>query len=104
MLQLAEFVKHPGITSFYLSGEHLEPISSELIKQGIDFILEEKQKDHRLLVACGTGINRSSAFCTVALIETEGLSLMDAFKEVKERHPESMPHQPVWESLCKFYS
>jgi hypothetical protein len=27
------------------------------------------------------------------------LCLLDAFKEVKKRHPESMPHEPVWESL-----
>ena len=103
MLQLAEKVEHSGITSLYLPVEDLEPISSKLIKQGIDFILEEKQKGHRLLVACGAGINRSSAFCTVALIETEGLSLMNAFKEVKRKHPEAMPHKPVWESLCKYY-
>ena len=103
MLQLAEKVKQPGITSLYLPVEDLEPIPSDLLRQGIDFILQEKGKGHRVLVACGAGINRSSAFCIVTLLETEGLSLMDAFKEVKSKHPESMPHQPVWESLCKYY-
>jgi hypothetical protein len=48
-------------------------------------------------------MNRSSAFCAAALKEEEGLSLFEAFKEVKQRHPESMPHQPVWESLCQYY-
>jgi len=103
MLQLAEKVEQPGITSIYLPVEDLEPISSVLFHQGIDFILEEKRIGHRILVACGAGINRSSAFCTAALIETEGLGLWDAFKEVKKKHPESMPHQPVWESLCEYY-
>jgi hypothetical protein len=33
----------------------------------------------------------------------EGLGLWDAFKEFKKKHRESMPHEPVWESLCTFY-
>jgi hypothetical protein len=61
-------------------------------------------QDHRILVACGAGINRSTAFCTAALKEEEGTSLFDAFKEVKKKHPESLPHQPVWESLCEYYN
>jgi protein-tyrosine phosphatase len=103
MLQLAEKVDQVGITSLYLPVEDIEPISRDLLRQGIGFILEEKQKGHRVLVACGAGINRSSVFCTAALKETEGTNLMEAFKEVKRKHPESMPHQPVWESLCKYY-
>ena len=103
MLQLAEEVEQVGITSIYLPVEDMEPIPSDLLRQGLDFVLEEKGNGHRVLVACGAGINRSSAFCTAALIETEGLSFMDAFKEVKFKHPEAMPHQPVWESLCKYY-
>jgi protein-tyrosine phosphatase len=103
MLQLADKVDQHGITSLYLPVEDTEPIPPDLLRQGIDFILEEKQKGRRVLVACGAGINRSSAFCIAVLKEIEGVSLMDAFKEVKRKHPESMPHQPVWESLCKYY-
>ena len=103
MLQLAEKVEQRGITSLYLPVEDIEPIPPDLLRQGIDFILEEKQKGHRVLVACGAGINRSSAFCIAALKEIEGASLLDAFKEVKIKHPEAMPHKPVWESLCKYY-
>ena len=103
MLQLAEKVEQLGITSLYISVEDLEPIPPDLLRRGIDFILEEKQKGHRVLVACGAGINRSSAFCIAALKEIEGISLMDAFKEVKRKHSEAMPHKPVWESLCTYY-
>ena len=103
MLQLAEKVEQRGITSLYLPVEDIEPIPPDLLRQGIDFILEEKQKGHRVLVACGAGINRSSAFCIAALKEIEGANLLDAFKEVKIKHPEAMPHKPVWESLCKYY-
>jgi protein-tyrosine phosphatase len=104
MLQLAEKVEQPNIVSLYLPVEDLAPISNEHIRQGVDFIRAHKAKDKRILVACGAGINRSSSFCAAALKEEEGLSLFEAFKEVKRLHPESMPHQPVWESLCIYYN
>lgn len=104
MLQLAEKVEQPDIVSLYLPVEDLAPMSSEHIHQGIAFIREHKQKGNRVLVACGAGMNRSSAFSAAVLKEEEGLTLLEAFREVKRCHPESMPHQPVWESLCRFYN
>ena len=103
MLQLAEKAEQPEIVSLYLPVEDVAPISGKHIRQGVDFILEHKQKGNRILVACGAGINRSSAFCAAALKEEERLNLFDAFKEVKRLHPESMPHEPVWNSLCEYY-
>jgi len=103
ILQLAEKVEQPGITSFFLPIEDIAPLNIDLLKQGIAFIREQKRLGNRVLVACGAGINRSSTVCTAVLKEDEGLSLFDAFKEVKKKHPESMPHQPVWESLCDYY-
>jgi protein-tyrosine phosphatase len=73
------------------------------LEQGVAFIREQRAVGNRVLVACGAGINRSSAFCTAALKEEEGLSLFEAFKEVKKKHAESMPHEPVWVSLCNHY-
>jgi len=104
MLQLAAKVEQPGITSLYLPVEDFAPLQFELLKKGVAFIREQKRLDHRILVACGAGINRSSSFCTAAVKEEEGLSLFEAFKEVKRKHPESMPHEPVWESLCEYYN
>ena len=103
ILQLAEKVEQPNIVTLYLPVEDLAPISSGHLRQGVDFIRKNKQKGCRVLVSCGAGINRSSAFSTAALKEEEGLSLLDAFKEVKHKHPVSMPHEPVWDSLCKYY-
>lgn len=103
MLQLAERVEQPEIVSLYLPVEDLAPISSAHIRQGLDFIREQKDKGNRILVACGAGMNRSSAFSAAALKEAESLTLFEAFKEVKRCHPESMPHQPVWDSLCEYY-
>ena len=104
MLQLAEKVEQPEIISLYLAVEDLAPISGKHIREGLDFIKEHKSKGNRVLVACGAGINRSSAFSAAILKEEEGLTLLEAFKEVKRLHPESMPHQPVWESLCNYYN
>jgi len=104
MLQLADRVEQKGINSLFLPVEDLGPTSPGLIRQGVDFILEEKEKGHKILVACGAGINRSTAFCMAALKEVEGLSILDAFKEIKRRHPESMPHEPVWISFCRYYN
>ena len=103
MLQLAERVEQPEIVSLYLPVEDLAPISGAHIRQGLDFIREQKEKGNRILVACGAGMNRSSAFSAAALKEAESLTLFEAFKEVKRCHPESMPHQPVWDSLCEYY-
>jgi len=103
MLQLAEKVEQPDIVSLYLAVEDLAPISSKHIREGLDFIKEHKTTGNRVLVACGAGINRSSAFSAAVLKEEEGLTLFEAFKKVKRLHPESMPHQPVWESLCTYY-
>ncbi|HLA06318.1 MAG TPA: dual specificity protein phosphatase [Anaerolineales bacterium] len=104
MLQLAAKVEQFNITSLYLPVEDFAPLQFDLLEKGVSFIREQKRLDHRILVACGAGINRSSSFCAAALKEEEGLSLFDAFKEVKKKHPESLPHEPVWDSLCKYYN
>ncbi len=104
MLQLAENVEQPGITSLYLPVEDFAPLQVNLLEKGVAFIRAQKSLGYRVLVACGAGINRSSAFCTAVLKEEEGLSLFDAFKAVKRKHPESIPHKPVWESLCNYYN
>jgi protein-tyrosine phosphatase len=104
MLQLADLVEQKGINSLFLPVEDLGPTSPVLIRRGVDFILAEKEKGSKVLVACGAGMNRSTAFCMAALKEVEGLSLLDAYKEIKRRHPEALPHEPVWESFCKYYN
>lgn len=104
MLQFAEPVEQPDIISLFLPVQDLAPVSTGHIRQGVDFIRGQKSEGKIVLVACGAGMNRSSAFSAAALKEEEGLSLFESFKEVKKHHPESMPHEPVWESFCKYYS
>jgi protein-tyrosine phosphatase len=103
VLQLAELVEHPGIVSLYLPVEDFQPLQPDLLKQGVDFVRAQKNLGHRILVACGAGINRSTAFSVAVLKEEEGLGLLEAFRLVKQKHAESMPHPPIWESLCNYY-
>jgi protein-tyrosine phosphatase len=104
MLQFAAPVQQIGITSLYITVRDMSPISSHLFKEGVEFVRNEKDKGHKILVACAAGINRSTAFCIASLKEIEGLSLLDAFREVKRNHARSMPQEPVWESLCSYYN
>ncbi|MBK9926661.1 MAG: dual specificity protein phosphatase family protein [Anaerolineales bacterium] len=104
ILQLAMEVDYPGITCLYLPVEDFAPVEFDMLEKGVAFIREQKRLGKRILVACAAGINRSSSFCAAILKEEEGLTLFDALKEVKKKHSESMPHEPVWESLCQYYN
>ena len=103
MLQLAELVEHPGITSLYLDVEDGEPLPHNLLRTGIEFVLTEKERGHNMLISCGAGISRSAAFTIAVLKEAEEMSLLDAFLAVKQKHPQTLPHPTVWESVCNYY-
>jgi protein-tyrosine phosphatase len=103
MLQFAEPIEQDGINSLFLSMDDMAPTPHHLIRQGVDFIVEEKQKGHKVLVACGAGINRSTVFCIAALREVEGIRLVDAYKEIRKTHPEGLPNKDIWESFCDYY-
>ena len=103
MLLLAELVEHDGICSYYLAVEDGEPLSRDLLKAGIDFVVAKREREETILIACGAGISRSAAYAIAALKEIEGLSLVDAFQVVKNAHPEAMPHPTIWNSLCDYF-
>lgn len=103
MLLLAELVEHDAITSLYLAVEDGESIPVDMLQKGIDFITEKKEQGDVILIACGAGISRSAAYAIAALKAFEDKALVEAFRVVKEAHPESMPHPALWESLCKYY-
>ncbi len=103
MLQLAELVEQPGMTTLYLPVEDGVPLPFDLLHRGVNFVVANKEENKRVLIACGAGISRSAAFAVAALKETEGLDLLDALRAVTQRHPEAMPHMALWESLCAYY-
>jgi protein-tyrosine phosphatase len=104
VLQLAGAIKLPGINFLYVPVKDLHPISAEHLKEGVAFVLAEKEKGNKILVACAAGVNRSAAFCVASLKEAEGLSLLAAFREVKKNRRIAMPQEFAWESLCKYYN
>ncbi len=103
VLQLAEAVTYPDIVSLYLPVEDGIPLPDHFLRQGVDFVLSEKRRGKVVLIACGAGMSRSVAFAVAALKEAEGLSVLEAFRVVKDHHPESLPHPEIWESLCAYY-
>ncbi|MEM7539704.1 MAG: dual specificity protein phosphatase [Chloroflexota bacterium] len=104
MLQFAERVEQPDITSLYLPVDDGVLLPTHYLRQGVDFILEHHAQNANILVACGAGISRSSSFVIAALKEIEDIPLFDAYIEVKRKHPQAMPHLYLWQSLCDYYS
>jgi len=47
-------------------------------------------------------MSRSRAFA-VAVLRKMKFGLLDALRVVKKRHPDTMIHPALWESLCAFY-
>jgi len=103
MLQLAQAVTHPHVTSIYLPVEDGEPLPDHLLRQGVDFVLSAQQRGQTVLIACGAGISRAVTFTVAVLKEAEGSSLLEAVQTVKKHRSESLPHPALWKSLCAYY-
>ena len=103
MLQFAERVEQPNITSLYLPVDDGVALPTHYLRQGVDFIIDAHRKNANILVSCGAGISRSSSFAMAALKEIEDIPLFAAFTEVKRKHPQTMPHLYLWRSLCDYY-
>jgi hypothetical protein len=56
-----------------------------------------------VLVACGAGVSRSVTFAVAVLRTEEGLSLLDAYREVAGARAEPRPHPALLKSLCDCY-
>ncbi len=103
MLQFAEEIKQPGIETLYLPVDDGVPIFPEYLQKGIKFTFDQKGLGHRVLISCGAGMSRSSAFVVASLVLDEKLSLLDALIEVKHYHPDTMIHPALWTSLCEYF-
>ena len=103
VLQLEAAFRLSGIHLLHIPVRDFSPIPTGQLKQGVDFVLAEKEKGHRVLAACAAGVNRSAAFCVAVLKQAEGLPLLEAFREVKKNHHLAHPNEFVWQSLCQFF-
>jgi protein-tyrosine phosphatase len=104
MLQLAERVEQPGIVSLYLPVEDGQPLRPDLLQQGIEFVRTQQAQGRTTLVACGAGISRATTFALAAMKEAEGLDLREAWRQLRAKHPNAMPHPELWASLCAYYA
>lgn len=103
MLQLADLIEHAGITSLYLPVNDGEPLAPDLLRTGVDFVIDQKQQGQTVLIACGAGVSRSAAYAVAVLKEVEALSLLEALRVVRQKHSAAMPHPALWEALCTYY-
>ena len=76
---------------------------ANMLRRGLEFVRSHKAWGNNVLIACGAGVSRASAFAVAVLKEEESLSLLEALREVHARHPEIMPHPELWKSLCSYY-
>ena len=92
----------PGFTVYNMPHPDGVPISNKRMARHIKFITDEIEAGHKVLVVCGAGISRSSTAVLAYLIST-GMSLPDAFRLLKSRHPIANPNPALWESLIKYF-
>jgi protein-tyrosine phosphatase len=103
MLQLADSVLQPNITSLYLNVEDGQALPVEQLERGVAFVRAQKARGVSVLIACGAGISRSAAFSMAVLREEERLTLLEAYEQIAREHPDAMPHPKLLDSLSNYY-
>ena len=103
MLHLAEDVQHDDIETLYLGIDDGVPVKHEVLKQGIDFLVEQKAQGKILLSACGAGVSRSTTFAMGALMHEEKLDIWEAYQTILDSHPKALPADPLVMSLAEYY-
>lgn len=101
VLQLSGPVFYPDIACRFIWVEDGMPLDALKLERGLDFI--RSHQEQRVLVGCAAGISRSATFCIAALKEIEGLSLEEAYQEVKKARPQIAPHLELWASLRSYF-
>jgi len=68
-------VEDEGIESLYLPVEDGVPLKGEVLRRGVEFILQHKAQGHGVLEACRAGISRSlfSATASAAILLVQGV-------------------------------
>jgi protein-tyrosine phosphatase len=79
-----------------------EPVSSDALRRGTDFILDRVEAGQSVLVVCGAGVSRSSTFVLSYLL-SKGQDLESAFRLLRKQHPQASPHPELWRSLLAYH-
>lgn len=104
ILQLAYPAQHPGIESLYINVDDGIPLPGGTLQQGTAFAHTQKTANRTLVIGCGAGISRSVTFTMAVLHEEEGISLLDAYEQIVNIHPDAMPHYELLKSLGAYYN
>jgi protein-tyrosine phosphatase len=92
----------PDFTVLDMPFEDGQPIPEGYLERGVDFIEQNVRAGRAVLVTCGAGISRSSTLVLAYLVGREGYDLSDAFRLLRERHPQADPLPALWGSLLDF--
>lgn len=103
LLLLHQPIRTIGIETLFIPVQDGVPLRDEQLQRGIDFVLAQKAKGHHVLIACSAGVSRSPSFAIATLRVAEDLSLRDAFRAVRQRHPAAMPDQVLWSGLAAHF-
>jgi protein-tyrosine phosphatase len=103
MLQLFKEFEMDGVETHFASVSDGLSITSAMIQEGIEFVRNQHAQGRKLLVTCGAGISRSVTFSIIALKEIEGLSMAEAYRAIREIHPQALPDHVHWQSVADFY-
>jgi protein-tyrosine phosphatase len=103
LLTLHKEAKLSGVDVLFLPVIDGQPIAPKYFEQGMAFVRRHHTQQHPVLIACGAGISRSVTFTIAVLHEIEGLSLHDAFFNVRRRNPQALPDHIHWQSLTEYY-
>jgi len=103
MLQFCEAVPQPGIVHRFLDVDDGVSLAPAVLDAGVAFVRGQKAEGRTVLVACARGASRSVTFAVAALREEEGLTTLDALREVVAARRVARPHPALWRSLCERY-
>lgn len=103
LLSLCKPIEHANITSLYVPVHDKAVLSDASLEKAMDFVREQVALDKPVLIVCSAGTNASVIMAIAALKEIEGLSMRDAFFDVREKNSEAMPEQTLWEDLRRHY-
>lgn len=80
-----------------------QPVPDGIFPQATLFIHQHLEAGHSVLSQCHAGISRSVTMALAYLVEYENLSLPQAYKIVKAKHPGAYPHTKLVASLIQHY-
>ncbi len=62
--------------------------SFEQIEQGIRWIQYQRQREHVIYVHCAAGVGRSATLLACWYVYSQGLSVAEALRYIKSKHPQ----------------